>query len=280
MSLQVASLNSGSNGNCYYIGNRSEAVLIDAGISCRETEQRMKQLELSMQKVKAICITHDHSDHINGLHKIVKKYKISMYITSATRKNQSLEWTESSAVNFIAYEPVQVGDLTVVALPKLHDANDPHSFIVSHAGVTVGVFTDSGRVCEHLTKGFQLCHAAFLESNYDDEMLEKGGYPQHLKNRIRGGVGHLSNKEALQLFLKHRPLFMSHLFLSHLSKNNNKSEIVEDLFSTIAGNTQVIVAPRTSTTDVYQIVATNGAVNSSQLIQRKDQQLSLFELAK
>jgi phosphoribosyl 1,2-cyclic phosphodiesterase len=276
MSLQVASLNSGSNGNCYYIGNKHEAVLIDAGISCRETEQRMKQLELSMQKVKAIFITHEHSDHINGLHKIVKKFKIPIYITSATRKNQSLEWTECLAVHFTAYEPVYVGDLAVVALPKLHDANDPHSFIVSHGGVNVGVFTDSGRVCEHLTKGFQLCHAAFLESNYDEEMLENGGYPQHLKNRIRGGVGHLSNKEALQLFLKHRPLFMSHLFLSHLSKNNNKPEIVEGLFSSVAGSTQVIVAPRTSATEVYQIVDANGAVRSTQLFKSKDQQLSLF----
>ena len=263
MSVEVASLNSGSNGNCYYIGNQHEAVLIDAGISCRETEQRMKRLELSMKKIKAIFITHEHSDHINGLNKLVKKYKIPIYITRGTRRNQALVWSDSLAIHFNAYEPIQVGALTITALPKFHDANDPHSFIVSHNAINVGVFTDAGRVCDHLIRNFKICNAAFLESNYDEDMLEKGGYPLHLKNRIRGGVGHLSNKEALQLFLTYRPPFMSHLFLSHLSKNNNSPEIAANLFNSVAGKTQIIVAPRTSETSVYQI-----AVNETSLAEK------------
>ena len=145
MSLEVASLNSGSNGNCYYIGNQHEAVFIDAGISCRETEQRMKRLDLSMKKIKAIFITHEHSDHINGLNKLVKKYKIPLYITRSTRRNQALEWSDGLAIHFNAYEPIQVGALTITALPKFHDANDPHSFVVSYNAINIGVFTDAGR---------------------------------------------------------------------------------------------------------------------------------------
>ena len=253
MTLQVASLNSGSNGNCYYIGNRNEAVFIDAGISCREIERRMKRLELSIKKVKAIFITHEHADHINGLAKLIKKLKIPVYISAVTRKSSALNWTEGIAVNFRAYEPIIVGDLTITASPKFHDANDPYSFVVSHQGINVGVFTDSGRVCDNLVKNFKICHAAFLESNYDEEMLELGNYPLSLKNRIRGGVGHISNKEALQLFLAHRPSFMTHLFLAHLSKNNNTPEIAEALFKSVAGETRIIVAPRSGETEVFEI---------------------------
>jgi phosphoribosyl 1,2-cyclic phosphodiesterase len=279
VSLTIASLNSGSNGNCYYVGNKEEAVLIDAGISCRETERRMKRLELSMKKVKAIFITHEHADHISGLHKLVKKFSIPIYVTQKTRKNQLLEWSESVAVHFTAYEPIRIGALTITASPRFHDAHDPHSFVVSGNGVNVGVFTDIGRVSEDVVKNFQLCHAAFLESNYDEDMLQNGGYPLHLKNRIRGGEGHLSNKEALQLFLNHRPSFMSHLILSHLSKNNNKPEIVEDLFNSVAGNTQIIIASRKEETSLYHIDGASALHPKPKKIflKKEEMQLSLFE---
>ena len=90
MSLYIASINSGSNGNCYYVGNQSEAILVDAGISCRETEKRMKRLGLSMQKVKAIFISHEHSDHINGVAVLSRKYQLPVYITPATLSSSRL----------------------------------------------------------------------------------------------------------------------------------------------------------------------------------------------
>lgn len=272
MSLQVASLNSGSNGNCYYIGNQHEAVLIDAGISCREIEKRMKRLELSMKKVKAVFITHEHNDHINGLHRLVKRHRVPVYVTHATRRNALLAWTESVGLHFQAYEPIALGGLTVTALPKFHDANDPYSFVVEHNGIRVGVFTDMGRVCDHLIRAFKTCHAAILESNYDEHMLETGGYPLPLKDRIRGGFGHISNKQALQLFLEHRPPFMSHLFLGHLSKNNNRPELVEELFRPVAGNTRVSIASRYQESDVFHISGESAEIIST----AASHQLSLF----
>jgi phosphoribosyl 1,2-cyclic phosphodiesterase len=194
MSLFITSLNSGSNGNCYYIGNEHEAVLVDVGISCRETEKRMKRLGLSIQKVKAIFISHEHSDHISGVPVLAKKHNIPVYITPKTLLYLHINPDEYEVINFIAYQPVIIGELTITAFPKFHDAIEPHSFIIACRDITVGVFTDIGSACQHLIAHFSKCHAAFLEANYDDEMLDKGGYPYHLKRRIRAliqqtGVG-------------------------------------------------------------------------------------------
>lgn len=270
MGLRVASLNSGSNGNCYYIGNETDAILVDAGISCRETERRLKRLELSIKKIKGIFITHEHNDHVLGLHKLCKRHKIPVYMTKATRKSFSLNWAEGIAIDFVAYQPVTVGTLTVTAVPKFHDAAEAHSFMVSDGAVNVGVFTDMGRVCPDLIKNFKQCHAAILESNYDEEMLETGGYPLPLKNRIRGGWGHISNRQALQLFMQHRPAFMTHLFLGHLSKNNNRPELVSEMFGRVAGTTEIIVASRYQETDIAHVEG-NGVASKTEAVQ-----LSLF----
>ena len=213
--LSISSLNSGSNGNCYYVGNDTEAILVDAGISCREIERRMKRLGLDMHKVKAVFVSHEHTDHIRGIPTLAGKYRLPVYITSPTQLNGGLVLREQ-AISFTAYEPVCIGELSITAFPKFHDASDPYSFIVSCGGVRVGVFTDIGHPCEHVVRNFKECHAAFLEANYDEDMLQNGRYPYHLKKRISGERGHLSNRQALELFKSHRPAFMSHLLLSHL----------------------------------------------------------------
>lgn len=253
MSLQITSLNSGSNGNCYYIGNAKDAVLVDAGISCRETERRMKRLGLGMDKVKAIFISHEHSDHIKGLEVLSKKYSLPVYITENTRVHGNLNLNALYVREFSEYSPISIGDLSVTAFPKFHDAIEPHSFMISQDDIRIGVFTDIGAPCDHLVRHFQQCHAAFLEANYDEQLLEKGRYPYYLKKRIRGGKGHLSNTQALELFKAHKPAYMSHLLLSHLSRDNNNPQLVLDLFRQHAGQTEIIVASRDMETPVYHI---------------------------
>jgi phosphoribosyl 1,2-cyclic phosphodiesterase len=131
MSLFITSLNSGSNGNCYYVGNDTEAVLIDAGISCREIEKRMKRLGLFIEKVKAVFISHEHSDHIKGVPVLVKKYQLPVYITPLTMRRGGLNFEEHLLKSFIAHEPVSIGKLSITPFPKFHDASDPYSFVVS-----------------------------------------------------------------------------------------------------------------------------------------------------
>src|SRR5215216_6386288 len=124
MSLFISSLNSGSNGNCYYVGTKNEAVLIDAGISCREIERRMRRLGLSIQKVKAVFVSHEHSDNIKGISSLERKYKIPVYITAPTLRYGGLSLDDKLVVHFKAYRPVIIGEIGVMPFPKLHDASD------------------------------------------------------------------------------------------------------------------------------------------------------------
>jgi len=265
MSLFISSLNSGSNGNCYYVGNNNEAILVDVGISCREIEKRIKRLNLSIQKIKAVFISHEHTDHIRGLCSFIKKYSVPVYITTPTLQFSRLYFERATTRDFKPHETVTVGELKVTAFPKLHDASDPYSFTISCSNIKVGIFTDIGLPCQNVIDNFKQCHAAFLEANYDDEMLENGNYPYHLKKRIRGERGHLSNKQALELFKRYRPSFMTHLVLSHLSQNNNSPKLVEDLFTQHADGVKMIVASRYQESEVYYISSTNNIKQSTVL---------------
>jgi phosphoribosyl 1,2-cyclic phosphodiesterase len=277
MSLFITSLNSGSNGNCYYIGNENEAILVDAGISCRETEKRMKRCGLSMQKVKAIFISHEHGDHISGVSVLSKKHQLPVYITAATQRFGRLELDHKLTKRFKPNEPVRIGELTIKAFPKEHDAGDPHSFVISAASVKIGVFTDIGIACKQIIHHFKQCHAVFLESNYDEDMLMNGSYPYHLKKRISDGKGHLSNKQALELFQKYRAPHLSHLILSHLSKNNNDPQLVSKLFHPHAGGTNIIIASRYEETPIYTITDSWSPIKPVKQKIKKPQQLTLFQ---
>lgn len=249
----VCSLNSGSNANCYYVGNQEEAVLIDGGLSCRETVKRMKRAGLSIKSVKALFVSHEHGDHIHGIPGLSKKFSLPVFITKNTLANCNLDLREELIRPLFPFQPVNIGSLSIKAFPKLHDASDPQSFVIECRGVRVGVFTDIGEPCNHVISHFSQCHAAFLEANYDEEMLLKGSYPYPLKNRIRGQYGHMSNDQAMELFINHRPSYMSHLFLSHLSRDNNSPKLVKNIFDRIAGKTQIVIASRDRETRLFHI---------------------------
>jgi phosphoribosyl 1,2-cyclic phosphodiesterase len=253
MSLFVASLNSGSNGNCYYLASQETAIIVDTGLSCRETEKRLKRIGRTLKSIDAIFITHEHGDHIHGLPAIAKKHRIPVYISPGTLAESRFQLDRALVHGIRTHEPILVGDLTVTAFAKSHDARDPHSFVVSRNEVSVGVFTDHGHACENLVHYFSRCNAAFLEANYDEDLLEQGSYPFHLKERIRGDKGHLSNKQALDLFNNHKSSKLSHLFLSHLSEDNNHPRLVTNYFSKHAGDTEIVVAGRKKETRLYHI---------------------------
>lgn len=213
----------------------------------------MQRLGLKIQTIKAIFVSHEHTDHISGIAAVSKKYRLPVYITLDTFRNSRLQIERELVKSFSPHEPIVVGSIAVAAFPKPHDAIDPCSFVVECNKIKVGVFTDIGEPCQPLIEHFQHCHAVFLEANYDEEMLSNGRYNRYLKQRISGGNGHLSNSQALEIFIRHRSPFISHLFLSHLSANNNCAKLVSELFNKHANGVKVVVASRHQETAVYKI---------------------------
>jgi phosphoribosyl 1,2-cyclic phosphodiesterase len=255
MSLYFSSINSGSNGNCYYIGNNEDAVFVDVGLSCKEIEKRMIRSGLSMQRVKAIFISHEHIDHIRGMEVISKKYEIPVYINEKTLANSRMKLNSHLVRTFADEEIISIDSLQVIPFVKSHDAADPYSFSVIGNNARVGVFTDIGTVCEKLSNHFSQCHAAFLEANYDEAMLENGNYPIYLKKRIRGSHGHLSNDQALELFKENKSENLSLLFLAHLSKENNSPQLVQELFQEHSNTTRIEIASRHEESAIFKIDA-------------------------
>ncbi len=231
----------------------------------------MLQLGLPMQGVKAIFVSHEHSDHITGIPALSRKHQLPVYITPATYKAAAIPIDTSLLHSFTAHEPIIIGSLSITPFPKVHDAVDPHSFIISWRHTTIGVLTDIGHACGDVNRYFGQCHAVFLESNYCAEMLANGRYPYFLKQRISGDNGHLSNTQALALFEAARHPGLQCLILSHLSKHNNDPQLVARLFHEKANGVSIVVASRYASTPVYAIEqgAAPGKADTKQ-------QLSLF----
>lgn len=260
--ITLCAIASGSNGNCYYIGNNKEAVLIDAGISARQTINRMKQQNLDPALVKAIFISHEHADHVCGARVLGKKLMVPVY---ATRRTFSAMYNNHKPLAPRFFEPgkeITVGSFNIFPFLKNHDAAQPCSFRVSHNGIHTGVFTDIGMACESVISELARCHALFLESNYDEKMLWEGKYPWHLKKRIASDYGHLSNDQAFNLICGHSGNQLKMVFLSHLSAENNTPEKAMGRFDELRNRYQIYLTSRHAPGDVVSITAAATAADT------------------
>ncbi|TRX70939.1 MBL fold metallo-hydrolase [Carboxylicivirga sp. M1479] len=259
--IKVCAIASGSNGNCYYIGTEKEAILVDAGISRRQIMKRMKELRLDISRVKAVFITHEHADHIRGLRVLCDVNGITGYLTRDTLQKAHRNYHPKSAHVFKAGESIKLGAFVIHSFKKQHDAIDPTSFRVEVNGLNVGVMTDIGEACNNLKKHLHACDIAFLESNYDEQLLEDGPYPYHLKQRVKSDKGHLSNKQAVELLEQMGTSNLHTVFLSHISADNNRVEIAMKAFEHL--------------TDKYKILPTNRYA-PSEIVTIGEEQLALF----
>lgn len=251
MTMKYCSIASGSNGNCYYVSKGDDAVLIDVGINTKHVELRMQRLGIDPSSIKAIFITHEHTDHIRGLSVFCKRYQIPVFITAGSYKGSRLQLPEQ-LVNIIPPNAkVHIGDLQVMGIPKYHDAKEPCSFVVSDGQVNISIMTDLGRGCDNVKHVIQHSDVLLLESNYDEEMLDRGRYSYFLKNRIRSGWGHISNATALQLFLDHRSDRLKHLILGHLSAENNSVEKVWETFDPHCADIKLSIASRYEESELF-----------------------------
>ena len=233
MAVSVSVLASGSRGNSAVVQTSTTRILVDAGISCRETFKRMKGLGEDPRCLSAILVTHEHSDHICGLATLAKKLKIPVFMTGATHQCWSRALRDEKGLRpklerlevFAAGKSFQVGDIAITPFTIPHDAADPVGFTLRAEGVKIGVATDLGYVPASVRDHLRRCEVLIVESNHDIEMLRVGPYPWSVKQRVMSRLGHLSNDALAEFFTNDYDGEAAYVVLAHLSEHNNHPEI-------------------------------------------------------
>lgn len=221
--MRFASLGSGSRGNSLVVQQHHTTVLIDCGFSIREVQRRLGHLRLGMEAVNAIIVTHEHTDHISGVECLARKYQMPVYTTAGTRR--AAAWDEIPENRVTPDQPLAIGELEFWPFPVPHDARQPCQYVVSDGDSRLGILTDTGSITPHIRSRLTQCDALVLECNHDVELLHGGDYPPHLKKRIAGLYGHLSNQQAADLIRSIDVRKLRHLAAAHLSETNNTSEL-------------------------------------------------------
>ncbi len=233
MGVSVSVLASGSRGNTAIVESSRARLLVDAGISCRETFKRVKLSGRDPREISAILITHEHSDHICGLATLAKKLSIPVFMTGATHqawarslRDESGELPQIAKLEiFSSGRSFEIADITVTPFTIPHDAADPVGFTFRAEGTKVGIATDLGYMPASVRDHLRRCDVLVIESNHDLEMLRVGPYPWSVKQRVMSRVGHLSNESLAQFFAEDYDGGASYIVLAHLSEENNHPEI-------------------------------------------------------
>ncbi len=237
--MLIAPLGSGSAGNSYFFESDDTRILIDAGFGPRETEQRLRSVERSLEHVRAILITHEHYDHIRGAAAIARKFAIPIYLSEGTLGASRIDRQELPVVVFENNSSFRIGDLLIHARKTVHDAADPSCFVVEAVdGTRAGLASDLGCVDQPVLRHLTNCDALLFESNHDLDMLRMGTYPWGLKRRIMSRYGHLSNDDSMAALLRMIGAESKMIYLIHLSEKNNHESIVRamaDAVVTTAG---------------------------------------------
>lgn len=225
--MKICVLASGSSGNCIFAESATTRILIDAGLSGRETARRLELIGAELPSIKGICLTHEHGDHTAGLATLHTRSGIPLYANTGTieairkdAKLHNLKWQV-----FTTGADFTIGDLTITPFSVSHDAYEPVGFIVASARARVGIVTDIG-VSTHLVRErLRRCQVLIIESNHDERLLTDAQRPWYLKQRIAGRQGHLSNQHAAELIAEIADSDLHQIFLFHLSQDCNRPEL-------------------------------------------------------
>lgn len=229
--MRLCSIASGSSGNCIYIGHGSTHILVDAGISGKRIEDGLVGIGVPPESISGIFVTHEHSDHIQGIGVLARKYGIPIYGTVETfcsmRKGKTnIGRIDDALFHWIMPEQqIPIGEIEVTPFRVSHDAANPVAYVLEADGMKIGMATDLGVYDEGTIQHLENSDLLYLESNHDVNMLMVGSYPYVLKQRILGERGHLSNDLAAELLCKLYHSKLQGVILAHLSKENNYPEL-------------------------------------------------------
>ena len=228
--MRFASIGSGSRGNATLISHKDTTLLVDCGFSARETEKRLQRLQLEANKLTAIVLTHEHADHINGVRVLARKHNLPVYATAGTAAHLAADVMDL-VTEFSSHEMFSVGDIEIQPFPVPHDAREPSQFVFHNGQHKLGLLTDVGSITPVIEEHLTGCDALLLEANHDRDMLDQGDYPEHLKYRVSGRLGHLNNVQSAKLLEKIDTSRLQHIVAMHLSEKNNSPNIVRPLFA-------------------------------------------------
>lgn len=227
--LAVCILASGSRGNATFVSSGSTSILIDAGLSGIEIERRLKSKGLSPKDLDAILVSHEHTDHIQGVGVLSRRFNLPVYINS---KTQGAAFPQIGKVhdvkNFACGSTFLINDLAIHPFSISHDAEDPVGFTLNQNGTTIGIATDLGIVTAMVKEHLKGCDLLILEANHDEDMLINGPYPWSVKQRVKSRTGHLSNAASKQLLNEIQHDRLKHVILAHLSETNNTPQKAVD----------------------------------------------------
>ena len=249
-------LGSGSSGNSTFLATNRVKILVDAGFSLRETVRRLASIGETPDCLQAILITHEHSDHVSGLARLARQYRIPVYISLLTRSALPSK-TDLPAVETIeAGKPFQIADLSVEPFTIPHDATDPIAFRLSSEGVRIALVTDLGYLPENVKDYLRGCHCLIVESNHDLEMLRNGPYPWYVKQRVMARTGHLSNSALGEFLRGDFDRQAQVLVLAHLSEQNNHPQIARleassALEAQNVRDTRLVVSSQSAPTELF-----------------------------
>lgn len=248
--MKICSLASGSKGNSLYLETGNTRLLIDAGLSLRETLLRMEERGLDPSSVDALLITHEHIDHLRSIGSFARKFKIPVIASHKVCCKAEKYLKKTQLIEFESGCSVQFRDVSIDPFPVTHDACDPVGFVVESLEGCYGTATDLGMVTRLVVEKLRGCRALNLESNHDLDMLMNGPYPWELKQRIKSRHGHLSNKESLELLHEVAHAGLEALVMAHLSEvNNHPDHVVRNVDSFLAE--QNLCAPNIVIGDQY-----------------------------
>ena len=265
MKLNFCSLSSGSSGNCYYLGNEFHGILIDAGISASSIRKFLRDMDISMQTIMGVLISHNHTDHIRGLEVLTRKNKLPAFTTHAIwrsilspQKNISRDCIREIGLQ----QKFHLAGFDIEAFPVCHDAPETIGFHICAGDKKITIATDLGHICQTAAPYIKEANLLVIESNYDEQMLMNGRYPYYLKKRIQSDHGHLGNLQTSVFLADIINDNLSHICLAHLSKNNNTPEkalqTLQQTFSekgiSLNGKHRISVLKRNSPTGMIRLV--------------------------
>lgn len=264
MGIRLCSLSSGSSGNCVFVGNDSTGVLVDCGISGKEILCNLNSIGVCSSTIKAVVVTHEHSDHIRSVGIISRKLNIPIYANINTWNSMAelIGKVKPENVRYFAVgEKLEIGGLGVSSYSIPHDAADPVGYCFYEGDRKVSIATDLGYFSDTVRESISGSDMVLLEANHDIEMLKVGRYPYFLKRRILSEHGHLSNEAAGHAVYELLQTGVREVLLGHLSKENNFPELAYETVKGILEQKQVKIncdirlelAPRSSVSRCYDI---------------------------